>query len=53
MIVKCFAIACVFSACAFGQGNLGGLTGRVTDSSGASVPDVSIQIRNIETGQES
>ena len=52
MIVKCFAIACVFSACAFGQGNLGGLTGRVSDSSGASIPDVSIQIRNIETGQE-
>ncbi len=39
-------------ASAFGQGSLGGLTGRITDSSGASVPDVSIQIRNLQTGQE-
>src|SRR5688500_10402650 len=53
MVLRYFAFACVFVAYALGQGNLGGLTGRVTDSSGASVPDVSIQIRNLETGQES
>jgi len=37
---------------AWAQGSLGGLTGRVTDASGAPMPDVSIQLRNIENGQE-
>lgn len=53
MGLRYFVASCVFMAYAFGQGNLGGLTGRITDTSGASVPDVSIQIRNVETGQES
>jgi hypothetical protein len=51
--LRYFVVACAFLASSFGQGNLGGLTGRITDSTGASVPDVSIQIRNLETGQES
>jgi len=34
------------------QGSLGGLGGRITDSSGSSIPDVSVQLRNVETGQE-
>jgi len=37
---------------AWAQGSLGGLTGRVTDASGAPMPDVTIQLRNIENGQE-
>ena len=37
---------------AWSQGSLGGITGRVTDSSGSSIPGVSIQLRRIETGQE-
>jgi hypothetical protein len=31
------------------QGNLGGLTGSVVDRSGALIPDVHIQLRNLET----
>ena len=43
----------IATACAiWAQGSLGGLTGRVTDSSGAPMPDVSVQMRNIENGQE-
>jgi hypothetical protein len=52
MIVRILVVISILLRSVLGQGNLGGLTGRVTDSSGASVPDVSIQIRNVETGQE-
>ncbi len=34
------------------QGSLGGLTGRVTDNSGAAIPEVAIQLRNVDTGAE-
>ncbi|MEO8127545.1 MAG: carboxypeptidase-like regulatory domain-containing protein, partial [Bryobacteraceae bacterium] len=34
------------------QGSLGGLTGRVVDSSGAPVPGVTVTIRNVDTGVE-
>ena len=34
------------------QGSLGGLTGRVTDVSGATIPEVAIQLRNVDTGTE-
>ncbi|MFN0100817.1 MAG: carboxypeptidase regulatory-like domain-containing protein [Bryobacteraceae bacterium] len=42
----------IMTSLAWSQGSLGGLTGRVTDSTGASVPDVTVQLRRIETGQE-
>jgi hypothetical protein len=34
----------------FAQGNLGGLTGTVSDSSGAIIPGVSVKVTNIATG---
>src|SRR5262245_38870169 len=34
------------------QGSLGGLTGRITDPSGAVVPEVSIKATNLDTGAE-
>ena len=34
------------------QGNLGGLTGHVTDPSGAGAPEVSIKLTNLDTGEE-
>lgn len=42
-----------FSGAALGwaQGNLGGITGTVTDASGAVVPDVEIVLRNLETNE--
>jgi hypothetical protein len=52
MLVRSVAAICIVAGYALGQGNLGGLTGRVTDISGASVPEASVQIRNLETGQE-
>ena len=53
MGLRCFVLGVICLSYTLGQGNLGGLTGRVTDSSGASVPDVSIQIHNLDTGQDS
>lgn len=53
MGLKYSVLTLVLLTNAFAQGNLGGLTGRVTDSSGAAIPEASIQIRNLETGQES
>src|SRR6202158_4733371 len=34
------------------QGNMGGLTGRIADSSGAGVPAVALKIINIDTSAE-
>src|SRR6267154_3690002 len=34
------------------QGNLGGLTGRIADSTGAGVPAVALKITNIDTAAE-
>src|SRR5258708_20723930 len=34
------------------QGNLGGLTGRIADSTGAGVPTVALKITNIDTAAE-
>jgi hypothetical protein len=34
----------------FGQGNLGGLTGRITDASGAVIPEASVIVTNLDTG---
>src|SRR5689334_11316662 len=38
------------SACAFGQANLGSITGTVTDNSGAVVPNAPLEVRNPATG---
>jgi hypothetical protein len=40
---------CLFAVLGWSQGNLGGLTGTVTDASGAVVPDVEIVLRNLAT----
>ena len=50
--MKYFATLIAIVSIAWSQGSLGGITGRVTDSSGSSIPGVSIQLRRIETGQE-
>lgn len=47
-IVAGFCAVCI----AWAQGSLGGLSGRVTDGSGSAIPDASVQLRNIDTGQE-
>ncbi len=43
------------AACAslWAQGNLGGLTGTVTDSSGAAVPDAALKLTNVQTNATS
>lgn len=38
-----------FTLGAFAQGNLGGLTGTITDSSGSTIPDVTLTLQNIQT----
>lgn len=46
----CFSLlACVSHALA--QGNLGGLTGSISDESGGSLPEVRLTIRNLQTNQ--
>ena len=45
------ALALVVSV-AWCQGNLGGLTGRIADSTGAGVPAVALKITNIDTAAE-
>jgi hypothetical protein len=52
MSLRLLSVLFVGACAAWAQGSLGGLTGRVTDASGAPMPDVSIQLRNIENGQE-
>lgn len=42
----------VLSSVLFAQGNLGGLTGNVVDSTGAVVPDVRVVLRNVATNIE-
>jgi hypothetical protein len=44
----CFMLCCLL---AFAQGSGGSLSGRVTDASGAAVPEVRVELENIATGQ--
>jgi hypothetical protein len=51
--VRCLmALVCLLLAAlaAYGQGANGSITGTITDSSGAVVPNVSIEVKNTETG---
>ena len=41
------------STLGWSQGNLGGIAGSVTDTSGSSIPDVAITLRSIQTNQVS
>jgi hypothetical protein len=45
MVMMCWCL----TAPTFAQGNLGGVTGNVSDSSGASVPGVAIKVISIST----
>jgi hypothetical protein len=46
------ALACLllFALAAYGQGDNGSITGTITDSSGASAPNVSVDVKNSDTG---
>ncbi len=48
--VVCLLLA--FAALGWAQGSLGGLTGVITDPTGAAVPDASLRIANTDTGAE-
>src|SRR5438128_1680370 len=50
--MKWLALSITAVCALWAQGSLGGLTGRVADSTGASIPDVSVQLHNVENGQE-
>ncbi|MGH9647610.1 MAG: carboxypeptidase-like regulatory domain-containing protein, partial [Bryobacteraceae bacterium] len=53
LAVRCLAaLVCLLlvALAAFGQGGNGSFTGTITDSSGAVVPNVSIEVKNSETG---
>ena len=45
-----FACLLLVALAAFGQGGNGNITGTITDSSGAVAPNVSIEVKNTETG---
>ena len=45
-------LICVIPIPGWCQGSLGGLTGHITDPSGAVVPEVSIKATNLDTGAE-
>ena len=49
MAIKYFAVAAVFTAAAFAQGNLGGFTGTVIDTSTASVPEAKLTFTSYQT----
>lgn len=47
-----FSFVCLlgFVLVAYGQGSLGGLTGRISDPSGAAVPAATVKVSNLGTG---
>lgn len=49
-LLACFVLSSL--PCGWGQGSLGGLTGRVADPTGAPVTGVAVKIRNIDTSAE-
>ena len=53
LAMRCLtALACLllFALAAYGQGGNGSITGTITDSSGAVAPNVSIDVKNTDTG---
>ncbi|HEU0123050.1 MAG TPA: carboxypeptidase regulatory-like domain-containing protein [Bryobacteraceae bacterium] len=50
--MKCLTALLAAAALAWSQGSLGGLTGHITDSSGSSIPEVTVLLRSLDTGQE-
>jgi hypothetical protein len=54
MRVRSFPVlVCLLAACLLGQEFQGTILGRITDSSGAVVPDVQVKVVNTETGASS
>ena len=49
MALKYFVLAVVFAVSAFAQGNLGGFTGTVVDTTKASVPEAKLTLTNNQT----
>src|SRR5437867_9262934 len=52
-VLTVITICLCLSTPVFAQGNLGGLTGNVSDASGASVPGVAIKVINTATSKVS
>ena len=48
----CLLVA-MFSPLGWSQGSLGGLTGRIADTTGAGVPGAAVKIKNLDTSAES
>ncbi len=49
-IVRCLLLLAVVVTPALAQESRGTLSGRITDPSGAAIPDVQVQITNVQTG---
>ena len=50
-VVRLTAVCVLFAGCMAAQTVQATLTGRVTDTSGGGVPNVTVQVRNVETNQ--
>ena len=50
-LVRLIAVCVLFAASMAAQTVQATLTGRVTDTSGGGVPNVTVQVRNVETNQ--
>ena len=48
--VSAIAILLLFALAAFGQSDLGSITGAILDPQGSSVPNASIDIKNVDNG---
>jgi hypothetical protein len=48
--VSAIALLFLFALAAFGQGDLGSITGTITDPQGGVIPNASVDVKNVDTG---